>query len=144
MNQHDCMRIHRAFSFEQLPRIAHGFFGRAGGVSTGLYASLNCGPGSRDASAAVAENRARAVAAIAPGARLVSLAQIHSANVHIVGPDWDFAARPEGDGIATALPADPPSGPFRIDLMSSTPWGTPQAWNEASTRQPSSPHRPRH
>ena len=31
------------------PGIAHGFFGRDGGVSTGIYASLNCGPGSRDA-----------------------------------------------------------------------------------------------
>ena len=39
------------------PGFAHGFFGRQGGVSAGLYESLNCGPGSRDAAEAVAENR---------------------------------------------------------------------------------------
>ena len=98
------IEIHRAAPLETLAGIAHGFFGRSGGVSTGVYASLNCGPGSRDQPAAVAENRARAVAALAPGAKLVSLAQIHSANVHTVGPDWDFAARPEGDGMVTDLP----------------------------------------
>jgi hypothetical protein len=52
----------------------------------------------------VAENRARIVAALAPGARLVSLAQIHSPNVHTVGADWNFVTRPEGDGMVTALP----------------------------------------
>jgi YfiH family protein len=98
------MQIHRAPDLQSLPGIAHGFFGRAGGVSAGLYASLNCGPGSRDQSAAVTENRARAVAALAPGARLVTLAQIHSAVVHAVGTDWEFGARREGDGLATALP----------------------------------------
>ena len=41
---------------------------------------------------------------LAPGAKLVSLAQIHSGNVHTIGPDWDFAVRPEGDGMVTAEP----------------------------------------
>ena len=104
MNQHDRMQIHRAAGLDKLPRIAHGFFGRTGGASTGLYASLNCGPGSRDDAAAVAKNRAGAIAAIAPGAKLVSLAQIHGADVHTVGPDWDFTTRPEGDGMVTTLP----------------------------------------
>ena len=45
----------------------HGFFGRRGGVSTGVVASLNCGPGSDDDGAAVAENRRRVAAAVAPG-----------------------------------------------------------------------------
>jgi YfiH family protein len=98
------LQIHHSAGLEQLPGIAHGFFGRAGGVSGGVYASLNCGPGSRDDAKAVAENRARAVAALAPGAKLVSLAQIHSADVHTVEPNWDFAVRPEGDGMVTALP----------------------------------------
>jgi hypothetical protein len=98
------MHIHRAAELQNLSGIAHGFFGRDGGVSTGVYASLNCGPGSRDKSEAVAENRARSVAAIAPGARLVTLAQIHSATVHIVTADWDFSTRQDGDGLATALP----------------------------------------
>ncbi len=50
------------------------------------------------------ENRARAVAALAPGARLVTLAQIHSATVHTVKNDWDFGTRREGDGLVTDLP----------------------------------------
>jgi YfiH family protein len=87
-----------------LPGVAHGFFGRDGGVSTGLYASLNCGPGSRDDSAAVIENRARIAAALAPRAKLVSLAQIHSPFVHVVGPDWDTSHYPEGDAMVSATP----------------------------------------
>ena len=98
------MNIRTAAALQKLPGIAHGFFGRDGGVSTGVYGSLNCGPGSRDESAAVTVNRARVVAALAPGARLVSLAQIHSPHVHTVGADWDFTTRPEGDGMATAVP----------------------------------------
>ena len=98
------MQFHIAPNLHDRPGLAHGFFGRDGGVSTGVYASLNCGPGSRDEAAAVAENRARAVAALAPGARLVSLAQIHSAKVHTVDRAWDFTTRQEGDGMATALP----------------------------------------
>ena len=86
------------------PGIAHAFFSRKGGVSSGLYASLNCGPGSRDDAAAVAQNHARAIAALDPKAQLVTLAQIHSATVHPVDADWDFAARREGDGLVTAQP----------------------------------------
>lgn len=80
--------------------IAHGFFGREGGVSLGIYASLNCGPGSKDDAEAVAENRRRVAEALAPGARLVSLSQIHSPIVHsLPGP---ATARPEGDAMVTA------------------------------------------
>jgi len=98
------MQIHRAADLQKIPGIAHGFFGRDGGVSTGVYASLNCGPGSRDDSASVADNRAKVVQALAPGAKLVSLAQIHSAIVHIVDESWNFDLRRDGDGMATALP----------------------------------------
>jgi hypothetical protein len=84
-----------------LPGIAHGFFGRDGGVSQGLYASLNCGPGSKDDPAAVAENRRRAGDELG-AAKLVSLAQIHSPLVYKVGADWDAAQHPQGDGLATA------------------------------------------
>src|SRR6185312_14701874 len=100
----DRLCIHRAETLARERGLAHGFFTREGGVSTGVYASLNCGPGSRDDPAAVATNRARAVAALAPKARLVTLAQIHSGTVHVVDADWDFAARREGDGLATAQP----------------------------------------
>jgi len=90
-----------AASLAALPGVAHGFFGRAGGVSEGLYASLNCGPGSRDDKAAVAENRAR-VAAVLGAQSLTSLAQIHSPHVHVVGADWDASLHPEGDAMVTA------------------------------------------
>jgi polyphenol oxidase len=98
------MHIHRAAPLQKLPGIAHGFFGREEGVSTGLYDSLNCGPGSRDDATAVAANRARIVHALAPGAKLVSLAQIHSAIVHTVDESWNFDLRPDGDGVVTNLP----------------------------------------
>jgi len=80
----------------------HGFLGREGGVSGGLYDSLNVGLGSADAPAAVAENRARAVAAVAPGAALVTLHQVHgNAVVTVTGPVAD-AARPRADAMVTA------------------------------------------
>jgi hypothetical protein len=88
-----------------LPGVAHGFFGRDGGVSTGLYQSLNCGPGSSDDAPAVAENRSRAASALMPGARLISLSQIHSAIVHVLTePPPADAPRLEGDAMVTALP----------------------------------------
>jgi len=98
------MRIHRAAPLADQPGLAHGFFTREGGVSSGVYASLNCGPGSRDDAAAVHENRARAAAVLASEARLVTCAQIHSATVHVVDKGWDFIARAEGDGLVTAQP----------------------------------------
>ncbi len=84
-----------------LPGVRHGFFGREGGVSEGVYASLNCGPGSKDDPSHVEENRARVSAALAADS-LITLAQIHSPQVHVVGKDWE--GRPEGDGLVTALP----------------------------------------
>jgi YfiH family protein len=83
------------------PRVAHGFFGRKGGVSTGLYASLNCGPGSADARSSVIENRARATAALAPDATLVTLYQIHSAQAVTVNAPWEIADNPKADAFAT-------------------------------------------
>ena len=85
------------------PGIAHGFFGREGGVSGGLYASLNCGPGSSDDPEAVRENRRLVAAALTqkPDTRLVSLSQVHSAIVHTL-PAWE--ERPEGDAMVTATP----------------------------------------
>ncbi len=65
--------------------IAHGFFGRKGGVSTGQYASLNVGKGSQDDPANITENRSRVAGALGTsGANLLSLHQIHSTDVLIV------------------------------------------------------------
>jgi polyphenol oxidase len=93
--------MHRAENLAREPGLAHGFFSRRGGVSKGVYASLNCGPGSKDDPTAVAQNRARALAALAPQAKLVTLAQIHGATIHQVTADWDFNLRREGDGMVT-------------------------------------------
>jgi len=87
-----------------LARTRHGFLGRQGGVSTGLYASLNCGLGSDDDRDAVRENRTRAVAAAAPGAALVTLHQVHSPTVVTVGDDFADNSRPQADGMVTRTP----------------------------------------
>lgn len=91
----------RAAALEGVP---HGFLSRRGGVSTGLLSGLNCGPGSGDEAALVAENRARAVAAVAPGARLVTVYQVHSPVCVTLGEPWDDQSRPEADAIVTDRP----------------------------------------
>ncbi|MGH6828624.1 MAG: peptidoglycan editing factor PgeF [Rhizomicrobium sp.] len=96
--------MHRARNLESCNGIVHGFLTRDGGVSQGPYESLNCGPGSADDRAKVRENRARAAAALMPGGRLVTNAQIHGAIVHVVDEKWDFALPHEGDGLVTTLP----------------------------------------
>ncbi|MEO6432727.1 MAG: peptidoglycan editing factor PgeF [Sphingomicrobium sp.] len=82
----------------------HGFLGRRGGVSVGELAGLNVGYGSKDEIALVEANRARAVAAIAPGAALVTVHQIHSADVVRATEPWLQAERPHADAIVTATP----------------------------------------
>jgi len=79
----------------------HGFFGRTGGVSTGIFASLNCGPGSGDDPAAVTENRKRARDALG-AAHLVTLYQTHSAQAVTVTAPWETG--PQADAMATAVP----------------------------------------
>ena len=89
----------RAAALEGVP---HGFLGRRGGVSTGIHAGLNVGIGSDDDPVAVAENRVRAVRAVLPGAALVTVYQVHSADavtVRIAPAD-----RPHGDALVTDRP----------------------------------------
>ena len=83
----------------------HGFCGRAGGVSTGMFATLNNGLGSTDDPAAVAANRRRAAAAVAPGAALVTVHQVHSATVVIADPATADAIAPSPAGAAGPLGA---------------------------------------
>jgi YfiH family protein len=81
--------------------ISHGFFGREGGVSEGLYAGLNCGPGSHDNKAHVTENRARVVHALGMlPEQLCTLYQVHSANAVIVHEAW-HGTPPQADAMAT-------------------------------------------
>lgn len=86
-----------------LAGVPHAFLGRRGGISTGIYAGLNVGLGSGDDPAAVAENRRRAVEAVLPGARLVTVHQVHSARA-VVAESWLDDARPQADALVTDRP----------------------------------------
>lgn len=93
-----------ALQHPALAGAAHGFCGRRGGVSTGVHAGLNVGWGSEDDPAATCENRARAVAAVMPGARLVCAYQIHSPHVVTVTEPWGEDQRPQADALVTDRP----------------------------------------
>ena len=89
----------------QIPGLAHGFFTRLGGVSQGVYASLNGGVGSRDDREAVTENRARIAAALGtPPERLAVPFQIHSPDAVAINELWPPSARPHCDALVTATP----------------------------------------
>ena len=94
-----------ASSLASFDGVRHGFFTRQGGVSSGLYASLNCGPGSRDDAANVTENRARVAKLLGakPGG-LVTVFQKHSADAVIAKKPWSPDKTPEADAIVTAKP----------------------------------------
>lgn len=84
--------------------VRHAFFTRRGGVSTGLYDSLNVGRGSRDEPADVAENRRRAAAWFdLPSAALNTCYQIHSAIAVKADRPWGDE-RPEADGVVADRP----------------------------------------
>lgn len=87
--------------FDGLP---HGFLGRPGGVSTGLYAGLNVGLGSDDERDAIIENRRRATEAVLPGGALVTLHQVHSPDAVIVTAPFADDTRPPADALVTATP----------------------------------------
>ncbi|WP_321339008.1 peptidoglycan editing factor PgeF [Breoghania sp.] len=88
-----------------LPGIAHGYFTRNGGVSEGIYASLNIGPGSDDARANVRENRARVASRFGLDAdRLVSPYQHHSAIAVTVREPWAVGEGPKADAMVTDQP----------------------------------------
>ena len=84
--------------------VPHGFFGRAGGVSAGAVAGLNCGTGSGDDPQAVETNRRRAADAILPGAPLASVYQIHSPTAVIVNAAAPYGERPRADALVTDQP----------------------------------------
>ena len=96
------MFSHKAESLDALPHIRHGFFTREGGVSSGIYASLNCGLGSDDNKGAVSENRARIAADMGVSAdQLLTVHQIHSATVQTVTDTWTPATAPQADAMVT-------------------------------------------
>lgn len=92
-----------AFSNYHGPACRHGFFTRKGGVSAGIYDSLNCGLGSDDNKDHVKENILRVRENL--GARaLFQMIQTHSATCDIIDENADPNVRPEADAMATKIP----------------------------------------
>jgi YfiH family protein len=100
------MLVLTARNLSETGSVAHGFFGRQGGVSEGVYASLNCGPGLKDERSHVVENRRRALGRLAgrDDVKLVTLYQIHSPRAVIVTAPWEIGEQPEADAMATNVP----------------------------------------
>lgn len=89
----------------RLPGIRHAFFTRQGGVSEGVYASLNGGTGSNDDQTKVRENRARMATAVGvTPERFLTCYQIHSPDVVTVEASWPADARPRADAMVTRTP----------------------------------------
>jgi YfiH family protein len=92
-------------ALNDLAGVRHGFFGRRGGTSEGLYATLNCGPGSKDDAERVARNRDNAMRWIGLDAeRLVTAYQVHSSRVAVVEEPWPQDRRPQVDALVTTRP----------------------------------------
>jgi hypothetical protein len=84
-----------------VPGVRHGWFTRTGGVSEGVYGSLNAGPGSNDLPERVAENRARIAAGMGVGpSHLLSPHQHHSSDVLAVEAPFS-SGRPKADAMVT-------------------------------------------
>jgi YfiH family protein len=82
--------------------LRHGFFTRRGGVSEGLYASLNCGFSTGDAREKVQENRDRAVTALGlPADHLAAVQQVHGTRVLVIDEAWQQGPLTQADGMVT-------------------------------------------
>jgi polyphenol oxidase len=91
--------------FNEIDGVRHGFFTREGGVSEGLYTSLNCGLGSGDDTDKVATNRGRAMAQLDLDAdALVTCYQVHSPTVVEVDTPWARENAPRADAMVTTRP----------------------------------------
>ena len=92
---------HQALDFAG---VRHGFFTRKGGLSTGLYDSLNCGLGSDDDKQTVQANRSRVAAAMGLDlSQLAGLYQVHSPNCVTLTRSGPYTDRPQADAYVTAL-----------------------------------------
>src|SRR3569832_73472 len=94
-----------AKSLSKLSGIRHAFFTRTGGVSDGLYESMNGGVGSEDSPAKVAENRARMAKSLGVATEhFLTCYQIHSPTVVVAETPWPASERPRADAIVTRTP----------------------------------------
>jgi YfiH family protein len=92
-------------ALQAVPGVRHGFFTREGGVSDGIYASLNAGLGSHDDASRVTENRRRMAEALgADPDNFLTVYQIHSPDVAIATEPWNAETRPRADAMVTAIP----------------------------------------
>ncbi len=90
---------------KKMNTIKHGFFTRSGGVSTGIYASLNCAYPSNDCPDNVCENRRRAMAQLGYSLEsLITVRNRHSNIAVIADKPWLESQKPEADAIVTNLP----------------------------------------
>jgi YfiH family protein len=97
------MQILQSPELAAIPGVGHAFFTRQGGVSNGIYASLNCGPGSDDDAVKVTANRATAMGWLKlPAAALCTLHQVHGREVITVNSPNLLERRPKADGMVTA------------------------------------------
>lgn len=88
-----------------MDNIRHGFFTREGGRSEGVYASLNCGPGSSDEPGHVKQNRSSVAEALGVGpSDLVTLYQVHSPMAVIVDRPWEQGEAPQADAMVCVNP----------------------------------------
>lgn len=85
-------------------QVCHGFFTRLGGVSRGIFESLNCGYGSGDDADSIAINRGRALAQLGGGAVLVTARQAHTAHAVVVERSWPPDQAPTADALVTRTP----------------------------------------
>ncbi len=92
-------------ALDEIAAVRHAFFTRQGGVSEGIFSSLNTGFGSGDDGDKVAINRSRAMARLdlAPEA-LLTARQVHSARVEVIERAFTQEARPTADGLVTRTP----------------------------------------
>jgi YfiH family protein len=85
-----------------IPGLRHAFFTREGGVSDGVYESLNAGIGSHDDPARVTENRRRMAQQMGVAAEhFLSMHQTHSSDVVVASGPWPGGSRPRADAIVT-------------------------------------------
>ena len=92
-------------TLNELEGVRHAFFTRAGGTSEGLYGTNNCGFGSGDDPARVAENRRRSVMRLdLAGDNLVTVHQVHGRDVAVVDKPWAHKDAPKADAMVTDKP----------------------------------------
>lgn len=96
-------RVIQSEQLSKLPGIAHAFLTRDGGVSKGIYASLNCGVGSDDSPDAVQTNRAHALAQFGTARSLNTVHQVHGTDVAEATGPWS-AQPPQADGLVSRTP----------------------------------------